>query len=47
LVLARTKGKRYPCAGAATRTREECRLFDTSAKNGGVFLPLLYIPHIL
>jgi hypothetical protein len=33
LVPARTKGERYPCAGAPTRTREECRLFDTSAKN--------------
>jgi hypothetical protein len=33
LVLARTKGERYPCAGAPTRTREECRLFDTSGKN--------------
>ena len=33
LVLARTKGEQYPCAGAPTRTREECRLFDTSGKN--------------
>jgi hypothetical protein len=24
LVLARTKGERYPCAGAPTWTREEC-----------------------
>jgi hypothetical protein len=33
LVLARTEGERYPCTGAPTRTREECRLFDTSTKN--------------
>jgi hypothetical protein len=33
LVLARTKGERYPCVGAPTRTREECRLFDTLGKN--------------
>jgi hypothetical protein len=32
LVLARTKGERYPCAGAPTRTRGECRLIDTSGK---------------
>jgi hypothetical protein len=32
LVLVRTKGERYPCAGAPTSTREECRLFDTSTK---------------
>jgi hypothetical protein len=37
LVLARTKGERYPCEGAPTRTREECRLFDTSGKIRGVF----------
>jgi hypothetical protein len=37
LVLARTKGERYSCAGAPTRTREECRLFDTLGKIGGVF----------
>jgi hypothetical protein len=32
LVLARTKGERYPCMSAPMRTREECRLFDTSEK---------------
>jgi hypothetical protein len=32
LVLARTKGEQYPCAGAPMRTRGECRLFDTSGK---------------
>jgi hypothetical protein len=32
IILARTKGERYPCAGAPTRTREESRLFDISAK---------------
>jgi hypothetical protein len=37
LVLARTKGERYPCVGAPTRTSGECRLFDTSGKIGGVF----------
>jgi hypothetical protein len=47
LVLLRTKGKRYPCAGAPTRTSGECRLSDTSKKIGGVFLPLLYISHLL
>ena len=47
LVLARTKGERYPCAGAPTRTNGECRLFDTSGKFGGVFLFLLYFSHLL
>jgi hypothetical protein len=47
LVLARTKGERYPCVGAPTRTRGECRLFDTSGKIGGVFKSLLYIPHLI
>jgi hypothetical protein len=43
----RTKGERYPCVGAPTRTSGECRLFDTSEKIGGVFLSLLYFPHLL
>jgi hypothetical protein len=47
LVLGRTKVECYSCAGAPMRTREECRLFDTSEKIGVVFLPLLYIPHLL
>jgi hypothetical protein len=33
LVLARTRGERYPCAGTPMRTNGECRLFDTSGKN--------------
>jgi hypothetical protein len=40
LVLARTKEERYPCAGAPMRTREERRLFDTSAKNWRSLLTL-------
>jgi hypothetical protein len=47
LVIARTKGEKYPCAGAPMRTREECRLFDTSEKIGGVFSTLLYIPLLI
>jgi hypothetical protein len=39
LVLARTKGEKYPCAGAPTRTSGECRIFDTLGKIGGVFCP--------
>jgi hypothetical protein len=40
-------GERYPSAGALTGTSGECRLFDTSEKIGGVFLPLLYILNLL
>jgi hypothetical protein len=39
LVLVRTKVERYPCAGAPTRTRRECRLFETSGKTGSLLVP--------
>jgi hypothetical protein len=47
LVLARTKGERYPCVGAPTRTSGECQLFYTSGKIGGIFLSLLYFMYLL
>jgi len=44
LVLARTKGEQYPCAGAPTRTSGEWQLSDTSVKHHRALscpLPLL------
>ena len=46
LILARIKGELYPCAGAPTRTRGECRLPDTSGKKSPS--PCLFtFPHLL
>jgi hypothetical protein len=47
LVLARTKGELYPCAGAPKRISEECRLFNALEKMEEPSKPLLYIPHLL
>ena len=49
LILARIKRELYPCAGAPTRTRGECRLPDTSGKNRLLLVSLhfrIYFPRL-